>query len=194
MSTTSLSLLNRAAAGDDPQSWDRLTRLYRPLLQRWVTAFGIQYSDTQDLIQEVLATVVRELPGFRHNERKGAFRKWLKGILINRVRHFLRSRRSRPIATGKSSVLEQLEQLADDHSELSQLWDREHNAHIISRLTDSVEARFERKTWMAFRRQVIDGVSPDEVSAELKMPLSSVYVAKSRVLSALRQEAEGLID
>lgn len=194
MSTTSLSLLNRAAAEGDSQSWNRLVNLYEPLLRRWVEGFGIQHADTEDLIQDVLATVYRELPSFQHNLRTGAFRTWLKGILINRVRYFLRSRQNRPLATGKSSVLEQLQQLADDCSDLSQLWDHEHNAHIISQLTSTVEPRFEEKTWMAFCRQVLDGVSPDEVAAELSMSLSSVYVAKSRVLSVLRQEAEGLVD
>ena len=194
MSTTSLSLLNRAAAKDDSQSWNHLANMYQPLLQRWASSFGIQPADSEDLIQDVLATVFRELPDFQHNERVGAFRKWLRGIFINRVRHFLRSRQNKPTATGKSSVLQQLQQLADDRSDLSQLWDREHNAHVIERLTKAVEPRFEKKTWSAFCRHVLDGVSPEQVAAELSMSLSSVYVAKSRVLSVLRQEAEGLID
>lgn len=194
MSRTSLSLLNRAAAKNDSQSWNHLAELYQPLLQRWVASFGISPTDSEDLIQDVLATVFRELPEFQHNQRTGAFRKWLRGILINRVRYFLRSRRYRPAASGKSSVLQQLKQLADDRSDLSQLWDREHNAHVIERLTTAVEPRFERQTWLAFCRQVLDGMSADQVATELSMSLSSVYVAKSRVLSALRQEAEGLID
>ena len=194
MSTTSLSLLNRAAAKDDSQSWDHLTRLYEPLLQRWLLSFGIQHNDSEDLIQDVLATVFRELPSFQHNRRTGAFRKWLRSILINRVRHFLRSRQNRPMATGASSVLQQLQQLADDRSDLSQLWDQEHNSHVISQLTASVESRFEKQTWKAFSRHVLDGISPVEVAAELQISLSSVYVAKSRVLNALRQEADGLID
>ncbi len=194
MSTTSLSLLNRATAEGDSQSWNRLVHLYQPLLRRWVAAFGIQHADSEDLVQDVLATVYRDLPTFQHNQRTGAFRKWLRGILIHRVRYFLRSRKNRPTATGKSSVLEQLQQLSDDCSALSKIWDHEHNAHVISHLTTSVEPRFAEKTWMAFCRQVLDGVPPDEVAAELGMSLSSVYVAKSRVLSVLRQEADGLVD
>jgi hypothetical protein len=41
---------------------------------------------------------------------------------------------------------------------------------------------------------MFDGKRADQVAAELDMPLSSVYVARSRVLSALRREAAGLID
>ncbi len=57
-----------------------------------------------------------------------------------------------------------------------------------------VQSRFDPKTWLAFRRQVIDQVRADAVAAELGMSVSSVYVAKSRVLSTLRQQAGGLID
>lgn len=193
MATTSLSLLRRAA-DDESESWNRLVDLYQPLLRRWVSAFQIQPADAEDLVQDVLATVAVDLPAFRHNRRAGAFRTWLRRILTNRARNWLRSRQNRPLVTGTSSFHEQLEQLADDQSELSRLWDQEHNEHVIRRLTKAVERRFEPKTWRAFCRLVLDAASPHEVAAELNMSLSSVYVAKSRVLSALRQEAEGLVD
>ena len=109
------------------------------------------------------------------------------------MRYFFRSRQNRPNATDKSSVNEQLQQLADDRSDLSHLWDREHKAHVMSQLTASVESRFEKQTWTAFSRHVLDGVPPFEVAAELGISLSSVFVAKSRILSALRQQADGLI-
>ena len=44
------------------------------------------------------------------------------------------------------------------------------------------------------RRQVIDGERADVVARELDTSLSSVYMAKSRVLSALRRESEGLVE
>ena len=42
------------------------------------------------------------------------------------------------------------------------------------------------ETWQAFRRQVLDGMTAEQVAAQLDMPLHSVYAAKSRVLKALR--------
>jgi RNA polymerase sigma-70 factor (ECF subfamily) len=49
-------------------------------------------------------------------------------------------------------------------------------------------------TWEAFSRQVFGGQRADQVAAALGMPISSVYVARSRILSALRIEAKGLVD
>ena len=81
-------------------------------------------------MQEVLAVVVRELPGFRHNQRPGAFRAWLRTILVNRLQAFWRARRSQPIAAGGIAEPE-LEQLEDPEDDLGRLWDQEHDRHVL---------------------------------------------------------------
>jgi RNA polymerase sigma-70 factor (ECF subfamily) len=40
----------------------------------------------------------------------------------------------------------------------------------------------------------VDGIPPARAAEELGVSLNAVLVAKSRVLSRLRREAEGLID
>lgn len=194
MSETSLSLLGRACADPADGSWDRLAGLYTPLLNAWLCQMGVQGSDADDLVQEILLAVSRDLRKFDHSGRTGAFRTWLRTMLLHRVRNFFRSQKYRPAATGGSAWSEKLEQLADDSSSASREWNLEHDRHVMARLLESVRPRFEPKTWEAFRRQMFDGQRADQVAAELEMPLNSVYVARSRVLSTLRQEAAGLID
>ena len=194
MSDTSLSLLTRARADMSDDAWQQFAELYALLLRSWLARFDVPATDADDLIQEVLLTVSRELPRFEHSGRAGAFRSWLRTILVHRLRDFWRSRKYRPAATGGSTWAEQLEQLADESSNASREWNLEHDRHVMSRLLESVRPRFEPQTWEAFRRQMFDGQRADAVAAELGMPLNSVYVARSRVLSILRREAAGLID
>ena len=61
-------------------------------------------------------------------------------------------------------------------------------------LLDLVEEEFEPITLQAFRRLALDGVSGAAAARELGLSVAAVYVAKSRVLARIRQEAEGLID
>ncbi len=82
MNETSLSLLDRVRQSADSESWDRLVRLDAPLMKNWLGRYEIQDSD--DLVQEVLTTVVTELPKFEHNQRPGAFRSWLRTILATK--------------------------------------------------------------------------------------------------------------
>lgn len=194
MNDTSLSLLDQLRQDPHPAAWGRFVALYEPLLQSWLLRLEVQPSDADDLVQEVLLAVTRELPQFAHAQRAGAFRAWLRRILVNRVRDFWRKRDYRPLAPGTTGFHAQLEQLEDDASHMSQLWDREHDESVMQRLMESVRSRFTPQTWQAFRRLVVDEAPPESVASELGMSVGSVYVAKSRVLSVLRQAAAGLVD
>lgn len=193
MENTSLSLLTRIREAGDPLAWTRLVEIYTPLLQRWCQTYDVQAADADDVIQEVLAAVVSELPEFQHNQRTGAFRAWLRLMLVNRLRRFWRTRDAGPNAAGGSSALERLNELADDASQASRIWDTEHDQQVIACLLAAIRPHFQPQTWEAFQRQMFEGQAADQVAAELQMSLSSVYVARSRVLSALRREAAGLV-
>src|SRR2546429_392225 len=116
MSETSLSLLDRLRLQPDTVSWRRLVDLYTPLIQGWLRRHSVPAADAEDLTQEVMAVVVRELPGFKHNQHAGAFRSWLRTITVNRLRLLWRSRQARPVATGGSDFLKMLDELEDPNS------------------------------------------------------------------------------
>ena len=93
MIDTSVSLLERLRLQPDAEAWQRLVTLYEPLLNAWLRRYAMPSADAADLVQEVLTVLVRELPEFRHDLRRGAFRRWLRNILLNRLRAFWRSHR-----------------------------------------------------------------------------------------------------
>jgi RNA polymerase sigma-70 factor (ECF subfamily) len=86
-----------------------------------------------------------------------------------------------------------LDPLADPHSDLSRLWDAEHNRHVVHRLLPSIQPEFEPTTWRAFQRTTLDGLKAAAVAAELGISVNAVFIAKSRVLRRLRLEMRGLI-
>jgi RNA polymerase sigma-70 factor (ECF subfamily) len=191
MLDTPRSLLQRLAENADQADWRRLVVLYQPFISRWLRRAGVEDADAEDLGQEVLTVVVKEVPEFRHSQATGAFRKWLRTVVVNRTRGYWRSKQSRPQLQEGSAVLDGLE---DPSSGISGEWDREHDAHLTKRLLDSLEGEFSPTTWAAFRRQVVDGINAADTAAELGMSTNAVLVAKSRVLRRFRAEAAGLID
>jgi RNA polymerase sigma-70 factor (ECF subfamily) len=194
MAETSATLLQRLNDRSDSVAWRRLVDLYSPLIHAWLRRQGVPAEDAEDLTQDVLGIVVREVSGFRHNGRAGAFRTWLRTIAINCLRQSWRSRRVRGQMARPPDLDSALDQLEDPASDLSRRWDREHDEFVLHRLLDLIEPEFRRATWLAFRRQVIDGASAEEVAAELGLTVNAVLIAKSRVLSHLRRNAEGLVD
>jgi RNA polymerase sigma-70 factor (ECF subfamily) len=190
---TSASFLERLQQQADGSAWDQLVQLYRPWIHGWLRRQGLADADADDLAQEVMLTVVREIPKFHHAGRPGAFRAWLRVITLNRLKGFWRARQERPLAGG-SDLGKVLDQLEDPHSPLSRRWDMEHDQHVVHCLLSRIEPEFQASTWQAFRRVVLDDQKPADVAAELAVSLNAVLIAKSRVLRRLRQEGAGLID
>src|SRR2546421_2857972 len=118
MADTSFSLLQRLRSQPDAESWRRLVELYTPLIQGWLRRHAVAPADADDLTQEVMTVVVRELPNFQHNGQRGAFRNWLRTVTVHRLRVLWKARHHRPAATGDSNFLKVLDELEDPSSDL----------------------------------------------------------------------------
>jgi RNA polymerase sigma-70 factor (ECF subfamily) len=194
MPETSASLLERLRAGPDAKAWRRLVELYTPLLHSWLRRYSLQQTDADDLVQEVLGTLVRELPVFRYDPARGAFRSWLRTILAHRLQAFFRTRQKSSQPAGGSGGALLLDQLADPHSDLSRLWNLEHDRHVARRLLEGIKPHFEPTTWKAFERCTLDGEKASAVAAELGISVNAVFIAKSRVLRRLRKEMKEFVE
>ena len=190
---TSVSLLERLRTSPDEAAWRRLDGIYRPLILQWLRRDPKLGEEADDVAQEVMHVLIRELPGFQR-QRNGSFRRWLRTVTAHRVLAHVRARQHRPVALGVPLEECPLAQLDDPNSELSRLWDEEHDQHVLRRLLELVEPVFEPTTLAAFRRVVLDEVGAAQAAEELGLSVNAVLLAKSRVLNKLRQEAKGLID
>jgi len=194
MNTTSLSLLDRLRrAGPDSVEWRKLQDIYLPLIRGWLARVADLRDEAEDLSQEVLVVLFRELPAFERR-RDGSFRAWLRQITVNRVWTFQKTRRKTPNAEAGPVADQLLAQLADPNSDLVRQWDREHDRHVFDKLLTLVKGDFELNTWQAFRRFALEGRPAASVAEELGMKESAVMQAKSRILKRLREEAGGLLD
>ena len=194
MSTTSVSLLQRLkTAKPDSEDWRRLDQMYRPMIARWLVRASVAADDIPDLTQNVLLTVAHEVSSFERNW-VGAFRGFLRTITTHRIRAHWRDRKRQPSGPGGDGPFEFLGQLEDPNSELSHEWDREHDQVVYDKLLAIVERDFEPTTRQAFKRFLLDGIPALQVAAELGISENAVYLAKSRILERLREEAAGLLD
>lgn len=194
MSATPVSLLERLRVRQDDESWNELVGLYDPLLRGWLRRHYLQPADADDVVQEVFGILLAKLPEFRHNRQKGAFRNYLRQILANCLNNRWRTRRARPGDDGDGRAWQDLDQLQDPASELSQLWDEEHNKHVANRFLQQATVHFEPLTCQAFKRIVVEGKSPAVIAEELGLTVNAVRLAKFRVLRWLREMSEGLLD
>jgi RNA polymerase sigma-70 factor (ECF subfamily) len=149
---------------------------------------GLQPADAADLVQEVFAVLVRKLPEFRYDRQK-SFRGWLRTIALNKWRDRQRQRTEAPRAPDDAAFAGLA---AEDPAGL--LEEAEYRQHLIRRALEVMQSDFQPTTWKACWEYVVAERSAAEVAAELGISVGAVYVAKSRVLSRLRQELEGMLD
>lgn len=185
MLTTRCSLLARMVEQADPLAWQRWLDVYEPWLRDWLKRQHFQPVDADDLLQNVLVVVNRKLPTFQHNGRPGAFRTWLRGILLNEARLFRRGRSRRPT----EPLADDLDALEDPNSELTRQWDQEHDQQLLQRLLGVIQSDFHANTWELFRQHVLEDRPAAEVAQRCATTTNCVYVARSRVLARLRAEA-----
>src|SRR5687767_8331807 len=148
MDETRQSLLFRAQTGE-ADAWKDLTALYRPLMLAWLARQGVPASDLEDLSQEVLLSVVKQLPGFQHSGQRGAFRAWLRTIVCRRTADYWRACDTRSQGSGGSGAIAALQEIADPDSALNRQWDEEHDRYVVQFLLALVEAEFEPLTLQA---------------------------------------------
>lgn len=179
----------------DPQEsdWRRLFEIYTPLMRQWLAGYGIAECDSADISQEVFQTLLHEIPKFEHNGNTGAFRRWLRLMIVHRIKWLWRSQK-RETTIGEAHRDSVLAAMEDPNSDPNRTWDAEHDRLIAQRLLKLAEPQFTLSSWEAFRMQVMDGEKAHTVAEKLGMSVNAVLIAKSRVLKALRDEAAGLID
>jgi RNA polymerase sigma-70 factor (ECF subfamily) len=193
MQTTSLSLLERLKKAEPMASdWGRLQDLYLPLIHKWLSRVPGLRNESNDLAQEVLVVLFRELHSFERR-RAGAFRAWLRQITVNRIRAFSRARHKQPLA-GLEGVNQLLSQLEDPQSDVVRQWDLEHDQHVYQKLLAIVRPDFRPTTWQAFTRFALEGQPAARVAKELGMSESAVIQSKFRILKRLREEAGDLLN
>jgi RNA polymerase sigma-70 factor, ECF subfamily len=190
---TSISLLDRLkVARSNDSDWNRFEALYAPLIRRWIGRIPGLGHEVDDVSQEVLLVLIREIPQF-DRRREGSFRAWLRQVTANRVRVYRRQRHRQagPVADQADGFLEQM---ADSNSLLARQFDDEHNKHVSEVLQSAVRSDFNQATWDAFQQFAVEGRPAADVARELGLTVNAVVKAKSRVLNRLRQEAAGLLE
>ncbi len=191
---TSASLLDSLRVASNQEAWSRMVELYAPLIRGWLKRQGAASNDVDDIVQEVLTVVLKKIAVFEKQPHTGAFRSWLRSITVNCIRDQWKKQNRQPTAGGGSSFLSTIQQLEDPHSQISQMWNREHDEHVTRYLLNQIRGSFKEQTWRAFERFAIDGLSAGEVANELNMSENAVFIAKSRIMSELRRQGIGLID
>lgn len=190
-STTSVSLVGRLRhTPTDQAAWKEFLRRYGGRIHAWCRGWGLQDADAEDVTQNVLAEIARQMHNFRYDPTR-SFRAWLRTIAHGAWCDFLERKPERGRGTGDSGVL-QLLQGVEARDDLSRQLEEEYDRHLLDEAVAQVQPRVEPHTWEAFRLLAFEGLSGSEAASRLGMKVGAVFVAKGRVQKLLKEQIQKL--
>ncbi len=184
-SVTRYSLVSRIRQSDSA-AWPEFVSLYRPLIQYWCRRNGVLEQDIGDVVQEIFFAVARSIDRYQPSGKSGSFRAWLWSLTRHKLIDALRRNERFPSALGGSSDQIELNSIPEmlDESDVSE---QTQIRALLNRALEQIRKDFEPRSWQAFWRTTIDGLSVELVAKELEMSHATVRQHRSRILRRLRQ-------
>lgn len=190
---TSESLIVRVRDPSNRAAWDQFEQIYRPVIFRIARARGMQHSDAQDLVQQVLLSVASGIHNYERYNDGTRFRNWLNRITRNAILKRL-SRGPSDRAAGGSEFFNLMSELPTTDSETDALIELEYRREVYQRAAARVRREVQEPTWLAFELTVLQEQSIEQACRALGLASGSVYAARSRIIRRLRDAVRELED
>ncbi len=189
--TTRVTLLHRLNQNPaDQLSWAEFVTFYGPPIRGWLTHWGLQEADAQDVAQNVLMRLTAKLPQFKYDPAR-SFRGWLKTLTHHAWHDFVTEAGYRTRGSGDTSVLDQLQSI-EAREDLAARVEATFDKELLEMALLRAKARVADNTWLAFKLAVLDGVPPQTVANQLGVRVSQVYLAKHRLQKLVQEEIRSL--
>lgn len=184
---TRASLILRLPSAADAEAWREFVSIYDPFVYRFARRGGLQDADARELVQNVLLSVARAVGRWRPDGERGKFRTWLFRIARNQLIDLSR-KRNVAAARGGTTMLGVLDQLPASNRWTSDNVMLSHRRELFRFAADRVRATVHESTWRAFWMTAVEDRPADEAARNLDLSVGAVYIARSRVMSRLRDE------
>jgi RNA polymerase sigma factor (sigma-70 family) len=209
--STRQTLLSRLKDWEDHESWRDFFDTYWRLIYGLAVKSGLTPTEAEDVVQETLLAVAKEMPDFKYDPALGTFKGWLFEITRRRIANQVRRRLKHRPATAGSLANEPIrqpsgrrgepdqkrtatiERVPDPNSgELEGLWDQEWQRNLLETSIVRVKKRVNPKQYQMFNLYVMLQWPMNQVKKTLGVSAAQVYMAKMRISRLLKSEVKTL--
>jgi len=187
---TDPNLLHRAFSEGDGEAWTTLVREYTPLIRRFAYSIGWYEQHLDDLIQEVLVTLLQKRGEFKYDPR-GRFRNYLFTVVRYTAYTLGRKIQKAGVENGQSAMLDSL---AREDKSLLQAWDHQWEEWHRRRAYEEVSRVTNPEHWQVFLDLTVDQLDPKTVAEQHKLSMDNVYQIKKRIMDAIRKRIQEQIE
>jgi RNA polymerase sigma-70 factor (ECF subfamily) len=187
------TLLNRLKDLDDQESWREFFGIYWRLIYNTALKAGLSETEAEDVVQETLAGMARQMPTFCYDPRRGSFKIWLLRQTSWRIVDKFRKRRAHPSFAHRRAVdskrTSTIDQIPDPNGfDPAAIWDQEWETGLLDAAIERVKSRVDPKQFQMFDLYVLQKWPVKKIARLLQVNAGRVYLAKHRVAGLIRKE------
>lgn len=191
---TRTTLIQRLKDWQDQSSWKDFFDTYWKLIYGIARKGGLTETEAQDVVQETMISVARQMPTFKYDRAIGSFKAWLLNTTRWRIVDQLRKREPVVVeADTAGAPRSPMDELVDPTSRsLDELWDTEWEKNLLDAAVTKVKRRLDPQKYQIFDFYVNKEWPPERVAKAFNISVDQVYLAKHRVTELIRDEVKRL--
>lgn len=194
---TRASLLERMKNWQDETSWQVFFDTYWKLIHGVARKAGLTEAESQDLVQEVMAAVAKDMPSFKYDPAKGSFKSWLLIKTRWKIVEQFRKRGPQakdPARPGQTDAGTDLVERIPDPASLvpDAIWEDEWKESLFTAALAKVKPKLDPEKAQIFDFYAIKGWKAEKVAETFHVPVEHVHMTKHRVKEMIEAEVQRL--
>ena len=193
---TRRSLVEHLADWGDQLRWQEFFDTYSKLIYSAARRSGLTDAEAQEVVQETVITVAKNIDKLKYDPAIGSFKGWLLQITRWRIADQFRKREpgnpKRPRSSDDRATAT-IERVPDSSGiDLDAVWETEWKENLFEAAIARVKKQIEPKQFQIFDCYVRKEWPAQKVAARLGVNIGQVYLARHRVGALLKKEIKAL--
>ena len=190
---TRRSLLTRLKDWDDQEAWREFFDLYWRLIYSVARRAGLREAEAQDVVQETMVVVAKQMPNFRYDPARGSFKSWLHTVIRGRLcRHWRKTTRPPQAEAIPEGEEEEIQGESAAPPEFEAIWQSEWEQNLISAALRRVQAKVSPRQYLLFSLATLKEVPTHVIKERYEASRTQIYLARLRVGRLFKAELERL--
>ncbi len=193
---TRRSLVDRLANWDDRRHWQEFFDSYWKLIYSAARKSGLTDTEAQEVVQETVVTVAKNVGKLRYDPAIGSFKGWLLQITRWRIADQFRKRQpdqTRRVRSLDDRATATIDRVPDSRGlDLDEVWEREWQQNLFEAAITRVKKKVDPKQFQIFDCYVRKEWPAQKVAQQLNVNVGQVYLARHRISALLKKEIKKL--
>jgi RNA polymerase sigma-70 factor (ECF subfamily) len=156
------------------EAWQQFYDICEPCLKRFAVGCNVPAADVEDCVQQVWAELLKKLPNFPYDPKRGRFCSWLFALVHSRAIDLLRRRRTAGLSSTQQADLCSQEETPAATAE------KQGERATVQRVLAMLRARVSETNFRVFEMRWINEWTVQEVAARLGLAPACVRLRAHR--------------